>query len=278
MPRKHERYMKVSQTPKISVLMSVRNGMPFLPQAVKSILSQSYKNFEFIIIDDASADETWEYLKSQKDQRIKLIKNSKNLGLAASLNKGLRLAKGDFIARMDADDISLPNRLKIQLNYLQKHSRVDLCGCWVNLIDEKGETIGEKKYPTESDQVKKAITWYTAVVHPTYMGKRDFFRKMKGYRLNFDYAEDYDLLARAKNKYTISNIPKKLLLWRLQQSRRSRENMAKMDRVVIAIKLESLKRDGLTLMGILALIKKFTMTYCLPFPVKYKLAVLFKYA
>ena len=90
--------------PKISVIMSVYNGTPFLEEAVESILKQTYKNFEFIIVDDASTDETWKYLKFLNDQRIKLLKNTKNLGLAASLNIALRQAQGDFVARMDADD------------------------------------------------------------------------------------------------------------------------------------------------------------------------------
>src|SRR3989338_10709157 len=139
--------MKFSQTAKISVIMSVYNGMPYLPEAVKSILNQTYKNFEFIIIDDASTDQSTKYLRFLKDKRIKLIKNSKNLGLAASLNKALKFAKGEYIARMDADDISLPKRFEKQVKFFKKHPSVDICGTWVNLIDDVGKIIGEKKYP-----------------------------------------------------------------------------------------------------------------------------------
>src|SRR3990167_10971452 len=107
--------------PKISVIMSVYNGMPFLKEAVASILKQTYRNFEFIIVDDGSRDKSWEYLKSLKDTRIKLLKNGRNLGLAASLNKALKKAKGDFIARMDADDVSFPQRLETQIKFLEKN-------------------------------------------------------------------------------------------------------------------------------------------------------------
>src|SRR3989338_4267706 len=126
--------------PKISVIMSVYNGMPLGPQsaswrtrtassaylkdAVESILNQTYENFEFIIVDDASVDNSWDYLKNLNDHRIKLIKNKKNLGLAASLNKALKVAKGNYIARMDADDISLPTRFEEQVNYLQKNPSI----------------------------------------------------------------------------------------------------------------------------------------------------------
>src|SRR3989338_4647666 len=144
--------MKLSGGPKISVIMSVYNGMPlgpqsaswrtrtassaYLRQAVESIIKQTYRNFEFIIVDDDSTDETWDYLKSLNDPRVKLIKNKKNLGLAASLNIALRQvfdretqtesAQGDFIARMDADDICYPERMDTQLKFLKKNPDIDL--------------------------------------------------------------------------------------------------------------------------------------------------------
>lgn len=270
--------MKKLRKPLVSVIMPVYNGMPFLKQATKSILEQTYKNFEFIIIDDSSTDNTFQYLNRLKDKRIKLIKNKKNLGLAASLNIGLKIAKGNYIARMDADDVSLPNRFEEQIKFMTQNPSIDLCGTWVDLIDEKGMKIGEKKYPIKSDQVKNAITWYTAVVHPTYMAKNSFFKKLGGYRLNFDFAEDYDLLARAKNNFKIANIPQKLLLWRLQNKRRSRFYMAKMDKLDLKIKIESLERDGMSISGFVAIIKKLILIYLLPLPLKFKIATLSKRA
>lgn len=270
--------MKASRAPKISVIMSVFNGLPYLKEAIQSILSQTYKNFEFIIVDDASTDDSWEYLTSLKNQRIKLIKNKKNLGLAVSLNKALKIAKGEFIARMDADDISLPKRFEKQIEFLEKNPEISLCGTWADLIDSRGHKIGEKRYPTDPKRVKEAITWYTAVIHPTYMGTPNFFKELGGYRNDFDFAEDYDLLSRAKNRFKIANIPQKLLLWRLQDARRSRAVMQKMDKVELKIKLESIKRDGLTPQGLVALVKKIIMTYLLPYPLKFKLATLLKQA
>lgn len=264
--------------PKISVVMSVYNGMPYLKEALESILTQTYKNFELIIVDDASTDHSWDYLRSIKDKRIKLIQNKKNLCLAASLNIALTKATGDYIARMDADDISLPKRFEEQIKFLTHNPSIDLCGTWVDLINERGKIIGEQKYPTSPDNIRNAITWYTAVIHPTYMAKANFFKRLNGYRIEFDLAEDYDLLSRAKNKFKIANIPKKLLLWRLQGRRRSRKAMSKMDHIELKIKIESLKRDGFTLPGVLAVIKKFLMTYCLPYPLKFKLATILKYA
>lgn len=268
--------MKAS--PKISVIMAVYNGMPYLGAATNSILGQTYGDFEFIIVNDASTDGSLKYLKSLEDKRIKLIRNKKNLGLAASLNIALRQAKGDFIARMDADDVSLPERFEEQIKFLEKNPEIDLCGTYVYLIDSKGNKIGEKKYPIEPARIKKALTWCTAVIHPTYMGTPKFFKELGGYRDDFDFAEDYDLLSRAKNRFKIANIGQKLLLFRLHDTRRSRAVMQKMDKVDLKIKLESIKRDGFTVQALMALIKKIIMIYLLPYPLKSKLATLLKQA
>src|SRR3989344_1456117 len=161
--------------PKISVIMSVYNGMPYLEQAAESVLNQTYKNFEFIIVDDASTDDTLKYLKLLKDRRIKLIRNKKNLGLAASLNIALRQAKGDYIARMDADDISYPERLDIQLKFLTKNKSIDLCGSWVTLINDEGEKIGaNRKNPRDDKMIKKLLGIRPTIIHPTFFGREDF--------------------------------------------------------------------------------------------------------
>src|SRR3989338_9606954 len=268
--------------------MSVYNGMPFLKEAVESILKQTYKNFEFIIVDDASTDETWDYLKSLKDPRVKLIKNKKNLGLAASLNIALRQvfdreaqtesAQGDYVDRMDADDVSLPKRFEIQVRFLESHQDIDLCGTWADLINESGQIIGEKKYPTKDKDIKKALNWYSAIIHPTFMARKKVYRKLKGYNPKFDLAEDYEFLLRAKREYKMANIPQKLLLWRLWNKRRSRKEMEKMDRVDLRIKMEAFKRGDFGPLYTVTLIKKLLMTYLLPMPIKLKLAKMFKFA
>jgi glycosyltransferase involved in cell wall biosynthesis len=203
--------------------MSVHNGLPYLKEAVESILKQTYKNFEFIIIDDASTDKSWEYLNSLKDKRIKLIRNKKNLGLAASLNVALRLARGDYIARMDADDVSLANRIEIQKKFLMSHPSIDICGTWADLINEDGQVIGEKKYPTKDIDIKNALARFSAIVHPTIMTKVKVYRQLKGYDPKFDLAEDYEFLLRAKDKFKMANISQKLLLWRLWEKRQEKK-------------------------------------------------------
>lgn len=263
---------------KISVIMSVYNGRPYLKEAIRSILTQTYKNFEFIIVDDASTDDSLKYLKSLKDQRIIIIKNKKNLGLAASLNKALQISSGNFIARMDADDISLPERFKSQLDYLSKHKEVDLCGSWVDLIDEKGQKIGEKKYPTNNLDIKKALCWYPPIIHPTLMSKAKVFKVLHGYKKEYDMAEDYELLLRAKNTFTMANVDRKLLLWRLWDKRRSRQEMDKMDKIDLKIKIEALRKGYFGPLYLFVVIKKIIMTYMLPLSLKTQMAKLVKLA
>lgn len=268
----------MSSAPKISVIMAVHNGVPFLAQAVKSILNQTYKNFEFIIVDDASTDKTWSYLKSLRDKRIKLIKNNKNLGLAKSLNKALDKSIGDYVARMDADDVSLPKRFETQINFLLKNSSIDLCGSWVDLINGNGQIVSEKKYPVTDSQIKKALPWYPSIIHPTFMAKATFFKNLNGYDPRFDLAEEYELLLRGKNKFKFANIPKKLLLWRLWDKRRSRVEIEKMGKVDLRIKIEAFKRGYFGPAYLIVIFRQFLMTYLFPLPVKITIAKIFKLA
>ena len=131
--------------PKVSVLMSVYNGERYLSESVESILDQTYSDFEFIIVDDASEDGTWQMLTTYvgRDSRIVLIRNKENIGLTRSLNKGLALARGKYIARQDADDVSVPERLAKQVAFLERHPSVVLLGTAIEWIRDSGDLIGK---------------------------------------------------------------------------------------------------------------------------------------
>lgn len=258
--------------------MSVYNGMPYLKEAVQSILFQTYSNFEFIIVDDASTDKTWQYLKSLKDKRVKLIKNEKNLGIAASLNKALKIARGDYIARMDADDISLPRRLEIQLGFLQRNHDIDLCGTWADLIDENDKIIGEKKFPKNHEDINRLLMFLSPVIHPTFFAKSIVFKKLSGYDPRFEYCEDYHFLLRAKDVFKISNIAQKLFQLRLWEKRRSRESMKKIDRADLKTKIEALKKGYYAWPYTVIVLVKLFITYLVPYKLKIPLAKLNKLA
>ncbi len=250
--------------------------MPYLKDAVQSILDQTYKDFEFIIINDASTDGTASYLKSLSDKRIKIIKNGTNLGLASSLNIGLKVAKGDYIARMDADDISLPKRLGTQLNFMDQHREIDICGSWIKRIDGNNKIIGKYKSLSSDAAIKRLLLWASAIVHPTFFARVEFFKKLNYYDPDFDYAEEYELLMRARNKFKMANIPEYLLLWRHWGKRRSRDAWDKMEKIDFKIKSEAYKRGDFGKPYLLILGLKYFITYLIPYDFKLYMFKLFK--
>ncbi len=213
----------------ISVLMSsYKEGVTELKLAVESILSQSYKDFEFIIIIDNPDNEIHKEVLSdyaKKDCRIRLFINDRNIGLVASLNKALSLAKGDYIARMDADDISISTRLEKQLKYLTKNE-YDLIGGITQMINEDGTLLYSiQKIPSDFLKIKKTLKYGQCIAHPTWFGKREVFSILRGYR-NIPLCEDYDFTLRAVlHGYKISNINEIVLKYRMTANSISRSKL-----------------------------------------------------
>lgn len=170
----------MQQTPLISVIMPCYNAEKFLHEAVDSILNQTYSHFELLAINDGSTDSTLEILKeyAAKDSRIRLINNDENLQLIRSLNKGIDLAQGNYIARMDADDISSPNRFEVELHYLLQNPEVDIVSCATKLIDEKGVFIRNRKRINHSTIGSLYASFcYTPISHAPLLGKTSVFKK-----------------------------------------------------------------------------------------------------
>lgn len=253
--------------PKVSILMSVFNAQRYLEQATKSILNQSLSDFEFIIIDDASTDKSLAIIKSFKDKRIKILRNKKRLGLTVSLNKGLRKAKGEFIARMDADDISNKNRLKIQFNYLKNHPEVVFCGSWVTLINQSDKKIGEKKYPTEYKEIQRAIMAGNPFIHPTVMMRRSILKKVGFYDENLNGAEDYDLFLRIAKNHQAVNLPYFLLKYRINPYGVSYRQYKKTERQALRARWKAIREYGYPYWQIIYLIKPL-ISYLVPFKIK----------
>lgn len=184
--------------PLVSVLMPTYNVAPFVEEAVRSIFEQTYRNFELIIVDDCSSDGTYEILKrlADLDHRIILDRNDTNSKICITLNKAWSLAKGEFIARMDGDDISMPERLEVLINFLNGHPDVDLVGSQVISINETGEVISQKQYLRTPDFIKRGNKYGPAVVH-IWMARSKVYEALNGYR-NIPFAEDYDFLLRGE--------------------------------------------------------------------------------
>lgn len=201
--------------PKVSVVMSVYNGERFLRQAVDSILAQTFSDFEFVAVDDGSTDGTAQILEGYTDPRLHVIRQE-NVGLIGSLNHAIDIASGEYIARMDVDDVSLPQRLELQLDWLERNPGVVVLGTQAVEIDQAGEKLRRHYYPVGSDAVVKALLrGATAVCHGTVMFRRACFDTVGGYRSPFEHAEDYDLWLRMIESYDIENLPTVLYLKRL---------------------------------------------------------------
>jgi glycosyltransferase involved in cell wall biosynthesis len=173
------------KNPKVTVLMSVYNGEKYLREAIDSILNQTFMDFEFLIINDGSTDSTVEILQSYDDPRIKIINNVENIGLTKSLNKGLRIARGTYIARMDCDDISLPERLEKQINYLNAHPEVGVLGTAYRLIDANGHDLEIMRMPINDLQIR----WTSLFDNPLLSEDYDLWTRMLNYTRGMNLSE-----------------------------------------------------------------------------------------
>jgi glycosyltransferase involved in cell wall biosynthesis len=223
----------------VSVIMSVYNAEQYLAQAIESILEQSYSNFEFIILNDGSTDNSHDIVKkyAAKDKRIQLISRP-NKGLIASLNEGLDEARGDFIARQDADDISLPERLQAQVDFLQNHPEIGLLGTNIEVINEKGDKVSKKvanvDFLTSPDDLKLAEVFSNQFAHGSIMVKSALL-KTSLYDRDYKHAEDFELWSRISHHSQIANLKEPLYLWRLHQSGVTSANTSEMTSKAMAI-------------------------------------------
>ena len=232
--------------PKVSVILPIYNSEKYLKKSIQSILDQSFSDFEIIAINDGSTDNSLSILESFHDQRIKIFHNIKNIGISASLNFGIQNSSGEYIARMDADDICLSNRLKNQTYFLDQNLNVDVVGSYFKTF---GYTIPRKICPSLQDNHIKAGLLFNAVLgHPVVMMRKESFlsNKLK-YDSNYDGAEDYELWVRSSSKLCFANIPQVLLLYRIHPKQISSGNRQKQMNIADSIRLKYLSDLNISL-------------------------------
>lgn len=241
-----KKLMLKSNLPLISVVMPTYNSAKYLTVAINSILDQSFKNFEFIIIDDGSFDKTKKILKEFKkiDKRIKLIKNKTNLGIVKSLNKGIEKAKGKFVARMDSDDWSYPERLKKQFNFMKRHPDVVICGGKINICDENLNIKNTRDYPTSDKKIRENIFKLNPFAHPAVMYLKAAFIKAGGYNEKLFTVEDYDLYFRLGNFGKLGNLSGNLLKLRTHKNSISNKFINKQARLNLYVRLKAVNEYG----------------------------------
>lgn len=209
----HLHQVRAMNTPRVTVLMPVFNGEDFLRAAIESILNQTFSDFELLIIDDGSTDASQSVAASYGDPRIRLEANDKNLGLIATLNRGLKLAQGEFIARMDADDISHPIRFERQIAYLDAHPEIGGCGTWFEKVTPEGTTI--MRMPQSPSLIRLFLLFDNPFLHSSMMLRRGLL-EAHGLRFDADYphSEDYDLWVRCSTLTDMANLPEVLVRYR----------------------------------------------------------------
>ena len=217
--------------PRVSVVMGAYNGERFLRPAIESILNQTFRDFELIVIDDGSTDSTPQILREFKDDRIRVVCNERNLGIAETLNNGIAVARGEYVALQDHDDVSLPTRLGYQVAFLDKHAQVGMVGSSCSVIDEVGTLV--KHWPVEYDGVKLrwALLWRNPFFHTALMVRRRAIEEVGGYSSDpqYRFAEDYDLMSRVAFRHAVANIPQLLGCWRVHKTSASQLNVSQQE-------------------------------------------------
>jgi glycosyltransferase involved in cell wall biosynthesis len=200
--------------PKATVVMSVHNGDKYLRESVESILNQTFADFEFIIVDDGSTDGTATILDGYTDSRIVRLHNPQCLGPYPSANRALAVASGEFVARQDADDVSLPERLAQQVNFLEEHPEVGVVGAAVQIIDGSGNASETWRFPSEHGVLKWDLCFGNPIMHSTVMMSREVVNGVNGYDIEMEVAMDYDLWRRLSRVTRLANLRDVLLFLR----------------------------------------------------------------
>ena len=234
--------------PRVTVLMSVHNGGRWLRAAIDSVLAQTWTDYEFLIIDDASTDDSAGQIEAVNDPRIRFIRLPENIGLTRSLNVGLREARGEFVARQDADDLSAPERLEKQVAFLEAHAEVAVVGAQGRLIDAGGRSRGNRNLPLEAAGVRWLSLFDNPVIHTAAMFRMAVAREeFGGYDETFSTCQDYELWTRIAERHEVCNLPERLVTVREHRESISAVRRVEGPEMVRRVVRRILERRGMAL-------------------------------
>jgi hypothetical protein len=238
---------RLFQAPRVSVLLPVWNGEAFLAEAIESMLRQTFSSFELIVIDDGSNDRTAASAEefARGDERVCVLRRAHE-GLSPALNAGIGEARGEYVARMDADDISVPDRLQKQVAYLDAHPACVALGSSIEVIDETGRHLGLKTFATTHDAISSALLrGVSAMAHPTVVARRDVLRAAGGYDARRYPSEDLDLWLRISEHGELANLPEALLQHRRHKAAVGVREQKQMKIMALTISNEARTKRGL---------------------------------
>lgn len=252
----------------ISVILSVHNGKPYVEQAIKSILAQTYREFEFLIVDDGSTDGSADLLAdfAKRDSRVRVMTNKVNLGLTQSLSNALRQAQGICIARMDADDVALPNRLEKQYEFLQTHPEIGVVGTAYDWIDDSGVVIGQPHVITDTRALHAALIRTNPFLHGSVLIRKTLLDEVHGYNDQFKKAQDYDLWLRLSSVCQFANLSEILMHKRMSKHMISFQNEREQLRFAVRARWNAINRNDYPVWTLVYLIKPFIASL-LPLPI-----------
>jgi len=204
----------MSKSPRVSVLMTIFNGGQYLQQALESLELQEYTDWELVVVDNASEDNSMEILEANSDSRFRITKLDENIGRTGALNLGLGIAQGDYIAILDADDLALGGRLSKQVDFMDNNLNVGLVGSWTKFIDENGKSCGEFTPPRMHNELISQFAIRNPIVHSSAMYRRMLSSKIGGYNSNWVYAQDFHFVLNLSTVSRIEVMPEYLCAWR----------------------------------------------------------------
>jgi len=215
--------------PRLSVIMSAYNSERYIDESIRSILNQSFRDFEFLIVDDGSTDKTLEILKrySSEDARVKVIRNKVNVGLSRSLNIGIKETRGEYVARQDADDISTPDRLNKQIEFMQSNQDVSVSGTFYSMIDKDKQPLYKFRMPVKDSEIKKWLKEVNCFCHGSAMFKKKDIKEAGLYPEQYECSQDYALWLTMSRTHKLANIPEFLYTLRLHENARSVKDKVK---------------------------------------------------
>jgi glycosyltransferase involved in cell wall biosynthesis len=228
----------------VSVVLAVFNGERYVRQAMESLFAQTFRDFEIVVIDDGSTDGTPGILRGYDDSRVRIVRNERNLGLIASLNRGLREAAGEYVARIDADDPSHPERFAKQVDFLDRHPEVALVGTLGRCIDDTGRQFmhGPDRRPTGHDDIWESLLQKNTFLHSSVMYRREVVQALGGYDPTARHAEDYALWLLIAERHRVANIPEQLVDYRVHGQQVSRRHIRIQRRVADRLRHEAWRR------------------------------------
>ncbi len=259
------------KSPLVSVLMPAYNAERYISQSIESILNQSYKEFIFIILDDASTDGTLNIIKKYEkaDNRIRVIQNKKNSYIAACRNTLILSAKTKYIAWQDADDISMPDRLKVQVDYMEHNPDVGIVGGYIEFFDEKGNK-SLRTYEKEDRKIRKNVFKFSPVAQPTAMIRKECFDQIGLYNLKYPPAEDIDISFRIGTKYKFANLQQVLLKYRESESSATYKKLRKMELSTLEVRSKYFLHPAYswTILDLIYNLLQFFSVYLIPTKLK----------